>query len=120
MLALSASTEATRNKAAPAAPSRTPTTSRAIGPHTAWTLALRLTWIAKRQAPGRLSGRSVGRMPSSRLRRLNSRQARNHLPSRVTVRAARFSDIPALRELAFGFAEFWKRSPCMATLTVQR
>lgn len=39
--------------------------------------------------------------------------------ARVTVRAARFSDIPALRELAFGFAEFWKRSPCMATLTVQ-
>ena len=40
--------------------------------------------------------------------------------ARVTVRAARFSDIPALRELAFGFAEFWKRSPCMETLTVQR
>lgn len=37
--------------------------------------------------------------------------------ARVTVRAARFRDIPVLREIAFGFAEFWKRSPCMAPLT---
>jgi hypothetical protein len=40
--------------------------------------------------------------------------------ARVTVRAARLRDIPALRELAFGFAEFWKTSPCSATLTATR
>jgi hypothetical protein len=40
--------------------------------------------------------------------------------ARVTVRAARFRDIPALQELAFGFAEFWKSSPCSATLTAAR
>jgi hypothetical protein len=37
--------------------------------------------------------------------------------ARVTVHAARLRDIPALRELAFGFAEFWKRSPCSQTLS---
>jgi hypothetical protein len=37
--------------------------------------------------------------------------------ARVTVRAARLRDIPALRELAFGFAEFWKRSPCAELLS---
>jgi hypothetical protein len=40
--------------------------------------------------------------------------------ARVTVRAARLRDIPALRELAFGFAEFWERSPCSQTLTAAR
>lgn len=40
--------------------------------------------------------------------------------ARVTVRAARLRDIPALREIAFGFAEFWQRSPCTAPLTVMR
>jgi hypothetical protein len=38
------------------------------------------------------------------------------LGARVTVRAARLQDIPALRELAFGFAEFWKTSVCAAPL----
>jgi hypothetical protein len=42
------------------------------------------------------------------------------LGARVTVRAARLRDIPALRELAFGFAEFWKRSPCAMSLTAAR
>jgi hypothetical protein len=37
--------------------------------------------------------------------------------ARVTVHAARLRDIPALQELAFGFAEFWKRSPCSETLS---
>lgn len=36
--------------------------------------------------------------------------------ARVTVRAARFRDIPAIQELAFGFAEFWKTSACNAPL----
>jgi hypothetical protein len=40
--------------------------------------------------------------------------------ARVTVRAARLRDIPALQELAFGFAEFWKRSPCSQALTAAR
>lgn len=42
------------------------------------------------------------------------------LGARVTVRAARASDVPALRELAFGFAEFWKTSPCVAPLVSMR
>ena len=40
--------------------------------------------------------------------------------ARVTVRAARFRDIPALQEIAFGFAEFWKQSACSAALTAVR
>jgi len=32
--------------------------------------------------------------------------------ARVTVRATRLSDISAIRDLAFGFAEYWKTSPC--------
>ena len=40
--------------------------------------------------------------------------------ARVTVRAARFRDIPALQEIAFGFAEFWKQSSCSAALTAAR
>lgn len=40
--------------------------------------------------------------------------------ARVTVRAARFRDIPALQEIAFGFAEFWKQSSCSVTLTAAR
>jgi hypothetical protein len=32
--------------------------------------------------------------------------------ARVTVRAARLRDVPVIRELAFGFAEFWGESPC--------
>lgn len=42
------------------------------------------------------------------------------LGARVTVRAARMRDIPALRELAFGFAEFWKTSACVSPLVSQR
>jgi hypothetical protein len=38
------------------------------------------------------------------------------LGARVIVRAGRFGDIPALRELAFGFAEFWKTSACSAPI----
>jgi hypothetical protein len=34
--------------------------------------------------------------------------------ARVTVRAARLRDVPVIRELAFGFAEFWGESPCAA------
>lgn len=34
------------------------------------------------------------------------------LGARVTVRAGRFRDIPAIRNLAFGFARYWKQSPC--------
>ncbi len=41
------------------------------------------------------------------------------LGARVIVRAGRFSDVPALRELAFGFAEFWKTSACSAPLVSQ-
>jgi hypothetical protein len=40
--------------------------------------------------------------------------------ARVTVRAARFRDIPALQEIAFGFAEFWKQSSCAAPMTAAR
>ena len=40
--------------------------------------------------------------------------------ARVTVRAARLRDIPAIRELAFGFAEFWKTSACVAPLVSSR
>lgn len=36
--------------------------------------------------------------------------------ARVTVRAARYRDIPVLRELAYGFAEFWETSPCITPL----
>ncbi len=42
------------------------------------------------------------------------------LGARVTVRATRLRDIPALRELAFGFAEFWKTSPCNTPLVSAR
>lgn len=42
------------------------------------------------------------------------------LGARVTVRASRLRDIPALRELAFGFAEFWKTSPCNTPLLSAR
>ena len=42
------------------------------------------------------------------------------LGARVTVRAARMRDIPALRELAFGFAEFWKTSSCVAPIVTLR
>ncbi len=40
--------------------------------------------------------------------------------ARVTVRAARFRDIPALQEIAFGFAEFWKQSSCSMSNIAQR
>lgn len=40
--------------------------------------------------------------------------------ARVIVRAGRFGDIPALRELAFGFAEFWKTSACSAQVVSKR
>lgn len=42
------------------------------------------------------------------------------LGARVTVRASRLRDIPALREMAFGFAEFWKTSACVETLVSKR
>jgi hypothetical protein len=42
------------------------------------------------------------------------------LGARVTVRASRLRDIPALRELAFGFQEFWKTSPCNTPLVSAR
>ncbi len=42
------------------------------------------------------------------------------LGARVTVRASRLGDIPALRELAFGFAEHWKTSACVETLVSGR
>lgn len=42
------------------------------------------------------------------------------LGARVTVRASRLRDLPALRELAFGFAEFWKTSPCNTPLVSAR
>jgi hypothetical protein len=42
------------------------------------------------------------------------------LGARVTVRATRLRDIPALRELAFGFEEFWKSSPCNTPLVSAR
>ena len=40
--------------------------------------------------------------------------------ARVTVRAARFRDIPALQEIAFGFAEFWKQSSCSVSNVAAR
>lgn len=42
------------------------------------------------------------------------------LGARVTVRASRLRDLPAIRELAFGFAEFWKTSPCVESLVSLR
>lgn len=42
------------------------------------------------------------------------------LGARVTVRASRLRDITALREMAYGFAEFWKTSPCVETLVSVR
>lgn len=35
------------------------------------------------------------------------------LGARVTVRASRLRDLTAVRELAFGFAEYWKTSACV-------
>lgn len=42
------------------------------------------------------------------------------LGARVTVRAGRFRDIPAIRNLAFGFVRYWKQSPCAETLVSAR
>jgi hypothetical protein len=42
------------------------------------------------------------------------------LGARVTVRAGRFRDIPAIRNLAFGFARYWKQSPCREVFVSQR
>jgi hypothetical protein len=42
------------------------------------------------------------------------------LGARVTVRASRLRDLPAIRELAFGFAEFWKTSACNTPLVSLR
>lgn len=42
------------------------------------------------------------------------------LGARVTVRASRLRDLPAIRELAFGFAEFWKTSACSEPLVSVR
>lgn len=32
--------------------------------------------------------------------------------ARVTVRMTRLGDLTAIRELAYGFVEYWKKSPC--------
>lgn len=42
------------------------------------------------------------------------------LGARVTVRATRLRDIPAIRDLAFGFAEYWKTSACVEPLVSLR
>lgn len=42
------------------------------------------------------------------------------LGARVTVRASRLSDLPKIRDIAFGFAEFWKTSPCNEPLVSMR
>jgi hypothetical protein len=42
------------------------------------------------------------------------------LGARVTVRATRLGDLEAIRELAYGFVEYWKTSPCYAPAVSQR